>query len=201
MGMHWLDIIILTVIALSIITGVIRGFVKELIAITIWGLAIWLAYHYSPALDVYLVDWIPETSLRYLASFVIILLATLIAGGIMNALLALLLKKSGLSGTDRLLGMIFGFVRGVFVVALGLVVLQMTSLSKETQVKDSRLLVVFHPAVNWVSSRVPNLLAQMSAIEKPSQLSAAEVSFDTMDKTRNVIDNTLIIGNRESGNV
>ena len=199
MGMHWLDIAIITVISVSIITGLIRGFVKELIAITIWGLAIWLAYHYASSLDGYLLKWISEASIRYLVGFIAILLSTLVIGGVINALLALLMKKSGLSGTDRMLGMVFGFARGVFIVALGLVVLQMTSLSNDTQIKDSRLLAVFNPAVQWISSRVPQVLAKMNVLEKQSPLKVTMIPMD--DEVSFYQENTSIMGNREKGNV
>ena len=178
MGMHWLDLVILGVIFLSILTGVIRGFVKELIALCIWTLAIWLGYQYAPSLDPYLISWISDKSIRFIAGFIILMVSTLIAGGIFNAILGILMKKSGLSGTDRMLGIVFGFARGVFIVTLGLVVLQMTSLSREEQIRDSRLLATFQPSVQWVSAQVPGILAKMRTLDQKGQLTESMMPME-----------------------
>lgn len=165
MSVHWLDIVILGVMLLSMLTGIIRGFVKELIALVIWVLAISLAYHFSPVLDPYLRGWMSDQRFRFIAGFIAIMLSVLIVGGIANALLSMLMKKSGLSGTDRILGMGFGFARGVFIVSLGLVVFHMTSLSKEEQLKDSKMLVAFSPAVDWMSSKVPAIIDKLKQFD------------------------------------
>lgn len=181
MGMHWLDLVIIGVISLSVLTGVIRGFIKELIALCIWGLAIWLGYHYAPSFDSYFSSWISDKSIRFIASFILIMIAVLIIGGIFNALLGMIMKKSGLSSTDRLLGMCFGFARGVFIVALGLVVLNMTSLTKETQVKDSHLMITFDPAVHWMSARVPLVLAKMRSLDQDGHLVDSMMSMEPQE--------------------
>ena len=189
MGMHWLDLVIIGVISLSILTGVIRGFIKELIALCIWVLAIWMGYQYAPLLDPYLNSWISDKSIRFIAGFVIIMVSTLITGGIFNAVLGILMKKSGLSGTDRILGIVFGFARGFFIVTLGLLVLQMTSLSREEQTKDSRLMVMFQPSVQWISARVPSILAKMRTLDQEGQLTESmmpeQASHET-EQTKNL---------------
>ena len=183
MGMHWLDLVIIGVISLSILTGVIRGFIKELIALCIWVLAIWMGYQYAPLLDPYLNSWISDKSIRFIAGFVIIMVSTLITGGIFNAVLGILMKKSGLSGTDRILGIVFGFARGFFIVTLGLLVLQMTSLSREEQTKDSRLMVMFQPSVQWISARVPSILAKMRTLDQEGQLTESMMPVQPSQET------------------
>src|SRR5687767_9065738 len=109
MQWYWIDIAILAVLGMSIITGLVRGFIKELIALCIWVLAIYLAYNYSGQLEPFLQNYIQDKTARSVVGFVLILLFILIVGGISNALLGMVLKRSGLSSTDRLLGMVFGF--------------------------------------------------------------------------------------------
>src|SRR5688500_1378784 len=118
MSLHWIDLVIIAVIGLSAITGLFRGFVKELIAICVWILALWLAFTYSSQLQPWLHPYIKDNTGNAIVAFILILLATLLIGGIINALFSFILRQSGLSGTDRLLGVVFGFVRGVFIVAL-----------------------------------------------------------------------------------
>ena len=175
MSLNWIDIAILAIIGLSMLTGLVRGFVKELIALLIWVLAFWLAYHYTASTEVVLQTYIKDPSARKIAGFVSILLATLLAGGLVNATLSYILKHSGLSGTDRLLGGGFGFVRGVFVVSLVIVVLNMTSIPHENYFRDSKLYPRFDPLSKWLTARMPNVIKQVQWLEQQGQQLKPEV--------------------------
>ena len=164
MSMNWVDLAVLIILGLSMLTGLVRGFVKELIALGIWVLAFWLAYHYTAAAEVFLQAYIKDSSVRKIAGFVLILVGTLIAGGLVNALLSVILKRSGLSGTDRLLG--FGFVRGVLVVSLIIVVFKMTSIPQTPYVSNSYLYPRFEPLVAWLSTRMPDVLGHVQWLEQ-----------------------------------
>lgn len=166
MALHWFDYFIIAVIGLSVITGLFRGFVKELIALCIWVLAIWLALTYAHILDSWLVAYIKDSTARIAASFVIILLATLIVGGLLNALLSFILSKSGLSGTDRLLGMGFGFIRGAFIVSLLIVVIEMVGIVHQDYAKQSVLYPKFKPLVSWLAKFMPDVLQQVRKLDE-----------------------------------
>ncbi|HHF7343968.1 CvpA family protein [Legionella feeleii] len=167
MPWDWVDLVIIGIIALSVVTGLIRGFVKELIAMGVWILAIWLAFNYSQNLDPWLQKFIQDKTARKITAFIMILFGTLIAGGIVNALLGFILKSTGLSGTDRILGMGFGFVRGVFIVALVMVVIKMTSLPYAEYAGNSKLYAKFDPVVNWLSGLMPSLIDRVKGLETP----------------------------------
>lgn len=168
--MQSVDIAIVTVIGLSVLTGLFRGFVKELVALCVWALAIWLGYHYSQSLDPWLQAYIHEKSARSIVAFVMIFFATLLTGGIVNAILGFILKKTGLSGTDRTLGMGFGFLRGVFIVGLLMVAVKMTSLPYEQYAKNSMLCAQFDPLVAWLSARMPDFIGQVKAVDKEKKI-------------------------------
>ena len=85
----------------------------------------------------------------------------------MNALLSFILKRSGLSGTDRILGMGFGFIRGVFIVSLVIVVLKMTSVPYDQYSKESLFYSKFEPVVNWLQELMPDFIKKVQDI-KPS---------------------------------
>lgn len=180
MGMNWLDYAIIGVILLSTITGIFRGFIKELIAICIWALAIWLAYHYAGSLDNQLQGWVDDGRLRYGIGFILIMVMTLIVGGIANSLLGIIMKKSGLSATDRILGMGFGLVRGILLVSFGLVVFQMTSLSKQEGTQKSMLSSQFDPLVFLLKSKIPLLIQQIKTIDTHNQLAVFEQPNESM---------------------
>lgn len=180
MQWYWVDLAIIAIIALSVITGLIRGFVKELIALCVWVLAIWLAFHYTEAIDPWLQAYIQDKAARKIAGFVLILLATLIAGAIINAVFSFILKRSGLSGTDRILGMGFGFVRGVFIVSLIMLVIQMTSVPHEEYAKNSRLYARFDPLVNWIYGQLPEFIKKVQVLDKNNAIAetSGELEFE-----------------------
>jgi len=158
---HTIDYIILAVIGLSVLTGLFRGFVKECIALIVWVVAIWCAYTYTSTAASWLTSYINDASVRTAVGFALVLVVVLLIGAIINGLLSFVLHRTGLSGTDRLLGMLFGFVRGVFIVALVIVVLNMTSLpKKEDYAHQSVLYSEFDPLVNWLSSMMPKFIKQ-----------------------------------------
>ena len=177
MQLHWIDYAIITVVGLSMLTGLFRGFLKELIALCVWILAIWLGFHYSPELDPWLQHYIQEKTARMVVAFILILVATIIAGGLFNAVLSFILRRTGLSGTDRLLGMVFGFVRGVFIVAIVLVGVKITSATEKDYTNNSILYPKFDPLVNWLYGYMPGLIKQVNVLDKTGHV----MHLDTKD--------------------
>lgn len=121
--MNWADWAIVGILALSSGIGLIRGFVKEAFSLAVWVAAVVIAKTFSPQLAVLLSNAIQTPSLRELAAFATLFVLTLIVGAMANYLMGALVKMTGLSGTDRLLGVLFGVVRGFIIVMLIIVFL------------------------------------------------------------------------------
>jgi membrane protein required for colicin V production len=169
-----IDGFIVGIIGLSIVTGLVRGFVKELVALSIWVLAIWLGYTYCEDIGAYLKPYISSESAQLASGFVIILLVTVIVGSFFNALLSFIMKSTGLTGTDRLLGMGFGFIRGVFIVSLLILVVKMTAiLPKDEFIDKSYLYTKFTPIVDWMYNLSPDFVAQMKVLENNHKVKEA----------------------------
>lgn len=94
------DLVILGIMAISVMTGLFRGFIKELFALSLWICAFWGAGHYAPQFAHLFKPWIHQVELQLFASFIVIVIAVLILGGLISSLLSFLIAKSGLSGTD-----------------------------------------------------------------------------------------------------
>ena len=186
MSLNWVDFVIITVIGLSVLTGLFRGFIKELIALCIWVLAIWHAFTYSSDLANWLQTYVQDKTVRTIVAFVAILLVTILAGGLCNAVLSFILRRSGLSGTDRFLGMGFGFVRGVFIVALMMLVVNMTSLPQQEYISQSTFYAKFNPLVTWLSGYMPGLIKQVGAFDKKDHV----MQMDTKDQMDTTATNT-----------
>lgn len=89
MQFQWVDIIFIIIIGLSSITGLLRGFVKEFIAIGVWILAVWAGYNYSGSVTPYIQPYIQNPSILSIVSFMVVVLGVLIAGGIANFVIGL----------------------------------------------------------------------------------------------------------------
>src|SRR4051812_23600393 len=110
--MAWFDYAVLTIIAVSILLSVVHGFVREVLAIASWLIAFWVAQHYAAELAVFMPSPIAHQSLRLLSAFILVFLSVLIAMTIVAMVLARILRIAGLGPLDRVLGAVFGFVRG-----------------------------------------------------------------------------------------
>ncbi|MBA3981623.1 MAG: colicin V production CvpA [Alcanivorax sp.] len=114
--MNLADGVILFIIAVSALISVRRGFMREAFSLVTWVAAFIIARLFGPGLEVMLEPSIETPSIRMAVAFGSLFALTLIVGALINHLLGELVRVTGLSGTDRLFGMVFGAVRGMVVV-------------------------------------------------------------------------------------
>lgn len=114
--MNWIDFAIIGVILVSTVISLIRGFVKEAISLAVWFAAFFVASHFYADLATLLTKF-SDPLVRNGVAIAILFAATLILGGLVNYLIGQLVEFSGLSGTDRALGVVFGALRGGLIVS------------------------------------------------------------------------------------
>jgi len=148
--MVWIDYAIIAVIAFSSLVSLIRGFVREALSLVTWGCAFFVASHYYTYLSVWFTGFEDEL-VRNGIAIAVLFIATLIVGAIVNFVIGQLVEKTGLSGTDRVLGVCFGALRGVLIVAAILFFLDsFTGVSKSEDWSKSQLIPQFSFIISMV---------------------------------------------------
>jgi len=158
--MNWADYAILAVLALSVLMGLWRGFIGEVLALVCWIVAFWAAWMFGPALADRFSASISTPSVRVLLAYVVCFVTVLIAGAIVGFLMRKLVEGSGLSGSDRLLGMVFGLVRGFALVTLVVLLMGFTPFRRDPWWNESRLLPDFEIGARWLGDRLPAEVAK-----------------------------------------
>ncbi|MFT6267287.1 MAG: membrane protein required for colicin V production [Alphaproteobacteria bacterium] len=147
--MNWFDFTIIGIIAFSSVISLVRGFVKEAISLTIWITAFFISRTFYPQLA-QLLTQIEEPMLRNATAIGILFVGTLIVGALVNYVISQLVKATGLGGTDRVLGMVFGALRGVLIVSAVLFFIDTFTTFAEAQWWQSSVLVPqFGIIIEW----------------------------------------------------
>ncbi|GAB4256641.1 MAG: CvpA family protein [Methylomicrobium sp.] len=157
--MIWVDYAILGLIGISLTIGLFRGFIEEAFSLALWIVAIWIGLTFSRDFSSLLVPFIDMPSARIAASFALLFFGVLIVGSIVNFFLRQLVKKTGLTGSDRFAGMIFGIVRGLVVVAICIMLAGLTPLPEDAWWKESVLIPPFQALAVWLREHIPSGVA------------------------------------------
>lgn len=128
--MPTLDWIFVAVLCISLVVGLWRGLVYEILSVLNWIAAFVLAQWFAPTAA----QWLPLTGatevVRYAVGFVLVFVLSLFAGGLLAFVIRKLVAAVGLRPVDRVLGAAFGLVRGVVILLVLTVVVGMTPLVK-----------------------------------------------------------------------
>jgi len=151
--MNGADYLIIVVLAFSALLGMIRGFVREAIAVIAWLGGMWLAWRYAPLVEPLLGGTIDHPPASTWAARAIILIAVLIVGWIVAGILTYLLQHSALSVmVDRMLGLAFGLIRGAVVIAAVVMLVQYLRMDEVQWYKKSKLLPSVAQYTSWIQS-------------------------------------------------
>lgn len=116
-----------------------RGAVKEMLAIVGWFVAFYVSKAYSVMLADFLPEGIPTEALKTLIAFLIILIAVLFLTGLLAMAISSMVSKIGLGWLNRFFGVLFGFAKGLLIACLLVFLAGLTNLPKEQMWTDALL--------------------------------------------------------------
>ncbi len=119
----WVDWVLLAVLATSVVVGLVRGFVFELLSLAGWLVAWFGAQWAAPQVAPQLPLGAPGSALNLAAAFALVFIAAMLLWALLARLVRMLIHATPLSVPDRLLGAVFGVLRGgVLLLAVAMVV-------------------------------------------------------------------------------
>jgi membrane protein required for colicin V production len=151
--MDGVDVILIAIVLLSVIFGAVRGFVREVAGLASWLVAIWVAWRFSGFLQPHLNGALETPVQKAWAARVIVLLVMLFVGHVIGEVLSWAMHTAaGLSGLDRFLGTLFGFLRGVVIVGFLVMVGHGLSFEQEGWWQGAKLAPYADYVGEWLES-------------------------------------------------
>jgi membrane protein required for colicin V production len=154
--MTWVDYGIIAIVGISLIIGVFRGFVRELVSLVLWVGAIVATLHYLGTIEQYVSHSIHSIYGQYAAIIIVLLLVVLAVSWFIGKILTAAASSVGLGPVNRFFGLLFGFCRGLLLVAFLITMLPSSDRQSQVSFTDSRLLPYVQPVSNGLNSLIPD---------------------------------------------
>ena len=155
----WADYVILAIVGVSALISVARGFVREALSLAGWVAAVWISFAFSSPVAELLAQQVAVPSARQALAALALFTVTLLATGIIIYLVGLVVSKTGLSGTDRAMGMVFGVARGGVIVMILVLLAGLTPIPNDPWWRESQLLPAFQTLAVEVRAHLPAEIA------------------------------------------
>ena len=159
--MNELDWAIVIVLGLSTVVGVARGVIREVLSIVGWVVGIVFALKWSPDLA----EKIPLDSLspavKTILAAIIIAVFCVFAIGLLGTLLRKMLEVANISAEDRILGSVFGLLRGVVFVCAAVFLAGMTSAPSTQMWRHSVCIPLAENGIDMIMPFLPEAIANL----------------------------------------
>ena len=150
-----IDVLILVVVVISLGLALLRGLIQETLSLATWLAAAAAGYWGAATIQSYLSGLITSDGLRYVTAGALLFVVVLIIGGLINRMVSRMVRRLGLGGVDRLLGMGFGALRATALITLGVLLAQLTPLPQSQWWARSTLVPYFVPLAAQLQARLP----------------------------------------------
>ncbi len=151
----WVDYGILGILAFSMLISAWRGFIREALSLASWLAALAVAVMFSDGAANVLTGYIELPSARLIVGFAVLFIVTLLLGGLVSYTVGHLVDMTGLSGTDRVVGVVFGLLRGIAIVTVLVLLAGLTPVPQDPWWGESILLPRFVDLAVIIRGMIP----------------------------------------------
>lgn len=153
-GLTGIDVLIICVLVISTVIGMLRGFVREAVALVFWVIGIWASWQFGPLIEPHLGGLLADPHVSpWIGRLAVLLIVILIGTGV-GLLLRYFTRSVGLGLLDRGIGLIFGFARGLVLVGLMIIGAQLLHLNQESWWHRSKLVPYGETVGGWLRAMV-----------------------------------------------
>lgn len=149
--MSWIDFVIIGVIFISCVISLVRGFVREALSLTGWVVSFLIAWRLHGSFSTLLHSVISNLNLRLIVAFFVLFTLSMVMFAIFNFFAGKIVQRTGLSGADRAIGVLFGFLRGVVLVSALVALAGLTQIPKTVIWQHSYLVFKFQAIAIWLT--------------------------------------------------
>ena len=142
LGLNFIDWTIIVVLVASIVLSITRGFVKEFLSLFIWVIAFFAAVNFEFLATPKINEFLGNPDISKIISYVVVFIIALFLGGLVIKFLSGLVKWSGASGFDKLLGVLFGFTRGLLILFIIFLLLPASAQSNESMTNSKLVPII-----------------------------------------------------------
>ena len=160
MGIAWVDIALVALLLLSMVLGMMRGLVFEVLALAGWVVSFLLAQWMTPRMAGSVPVGTPGSMVNVAATFALVFVGTLFVWALLAWLIKKLVRASAISAVDRALGAAFGLVRGVLIALVVATLVLWTPLARSASWKESHGAALLHKMLAGLKPHMPQMLAE-----------------------------------------
>ena len=181
--MSGFDWIIAAIFLISILVGILRGFIKEVLSLTSWILAFWLGNRYCQEAGEFLSGFIniPADAFRVAAGFALVFIGTLFLFAIISYIISKVFVHGAIKGTDRALGVVSGAVRAGAIVVAIMLVARGLGFENNQWWAQSQLLPHFLPTANYIEPLLPKKLQSSNKEEESLETKVIKKALENID--------------------
>jgi membrane protein required for colicin V production len=169
------DFIVIGIIGLSTLFAFARGFVRVVISLVAWVVALVAAFQYADVLAAWLPGFADAGRARYIVAFVLLMAVVLLVGALLGWLLSRLVRAVGLGVVDRTLGAVLGVARGMLIVVIGVLIAGLTTFPQQEWWRHAMFAPALVDAALSVRPWLPQAWAERLAFPRPERKPAKRV--------------------------
>ena len=184
--MSGFDLLIAGIFLVSVLVGIMRGFIKEALSVTSWIVAIWLGSTFCHEAGDFIAQYfnIPNLTFRVWAGFTLVFVSTLFLFAFITYVITKLLVRGPMKSTDRVLGIASGAARAVLIVAALLMVARGFGMEESDWWQNSKYLPKFLPIADYIEPMIFEQLPESIDQESPLQEQVIDSALNSLSELK-----------------